>query len=146
VAFMATGLTSALAFIKMGIGYFFDSPILIADAIHSSADAIAILAAGAGLWLAGRNKSDTFPFGLYKAETLVSLVIGIIVLFGGYEIATDGISRLASHPKAQSLSGFPMFASLLSIIVTAYIAMERKNHWEVNQFQITSGECKRITV
>jgi cation diffusion facilitator family transporter len=44
------------------------------------------LAAWFGLWLAGK-KHPSFPYGLYKAETLATLVTSVVVMIAGYEIA-----------------------------------------------------------
>lgn len=62
------------------------SSALIGDAIHSATDVIGSLAAYFGLWLAGK-KHPSFPYGLYKAETLATLVTSVVVMIAGYEIA-----------------------------------------------------------
>ena len=59
---------------------------LAADAIHSSSDVMASLAVFAGLKISKR-RSKRFPYGLFKVENLVSLIIAIAILFAGYEIA-----------------------------------------------------------
>ena len=55
---MATLVTLALALLKFIVGFTFDSSVLIADAVHSSADILAIFASGFGLWLASRKRAD----------------------------------------------------------------------------------------
>jgi cation diffusion facilitator family transporter len=62
------------------------SSALIGDAIHSATDVVGSLAAWFGLWLAGK-KHPSFPYGLYKAETLATLVTSVAVMIAGYEIA-----------------------------------------------------------
>ena len=62
------------------------SSALIGDAIHSATDVVGSLAAWFGLWLAGK-KHPSFPYGLYKAETLATLVTSVVVMIAGYEIA-----------------------------------------------------------
>lgn len=72
------------------------SSALIGDAIHSATDVIGSLAAYFGLWLAGKTH-PSFPYGLYKAETLATLVTSVVVMIAGYEIARQaflGPSRL----------------------------------------------------
>jgi len=59
---------------------------LAADAIHSSSDVMASLTVFAGLKISKR-RSKRFPYGLFKVENLVSLIIAIAILFAGYEIA-----------------------------------------------------------
>ncbi len=80
-------------FLAMGkgtAGVIGNSAALIGDAIHSGADVIASLAAFVGLWLAGKQH-PSFPYGLYKAETIATLVTSIVVIMAGYEIGRSAI-------------------------------------------------------
>ena len=88
-AFIAAFATLLLAMGKGLVGYFCDSKILMADAFHSGADFLAIFASGFGLWLASRKKTTKFPYGLYKAEIFVSLIIGVLIVWAGVEILTE---------------------------------------------------------
>ena len=63
---------------------------LTADAIHSSSDVLASLTVFAGLKISKR-RSKGFPYGLFKVENLVSLIIAIAILFAGYEIAKKAL-------------------------------------------------------
>ena len=83
-------ITLLIAVLKGVIGTIFDSKVLVADAFHSAADTVAIFASAFGLWLASREKSKRFPYGLYKAETLVTLVIGALIFWAGIELLLDG--------------------------------------------------------
>lgn len=70
---------------------------LAADAIHSSSDVLASLTVFAGLKISKR-RSKRFPYGLFKVENLVSLIISIAILFAGYEIARRALlSETASE-------------------------------------------------
>jgi cation diffusion facilitator family transporter len=66
------------------------SAALLGDAIHSATDVVASAAAFFGLWLAGK-KHPSFPYGLYKAETLATLIVSIAVILAGYEIGRRGL-------------------------------------------------------
>ncbi|MDY6967667.1 MAG: cation diffusion facilitator family transporter [Spirochaetota bacterium] len=94
IAFIATSVTLFLAIMKALVGYLFDSKLLIADAFHSSADLLAISASGFGLWLASKKKTQKFPYGFYRAETLVSLIIGGLIVWGGITLFIDGYQKL----------------------------------------------------
>ena len=89
IAFIGALVTLLLAVIKAVIGYLFDSKVLIADAFHSGADLLAIFASGFGLWLASKKKTRRFPYGLYKAETFVSFIIGALIVWAGIKILKD---------------------------------------------------------
>jgi cation diffusion facilitator family transporter len=96
VAFIASFVTLVLAVMKGAIGYLFDSKILIADAFHSGADLLAIFASWFGLWMASKKKSARFPYGLYKAETLVSFIIGALIAWAGIELLKEGYHIISS--------------------------------------------------
>lgn len=126
IAFIATFLTLFLAIAKGFTGYFFNSEILIADAFHSGADLLAIFASGFGLWLAAKKKSAKFPYGLYKAETLVSFIIGILILWAGIGILKDGYSKLFYITEVQEFPVFPVVMSIISILLAYFIAKKEK--------------------
>ncbi len=62
----------------------------MSDAIHSATDVLASCATYVGLWVAGK-KHPSFPYGLYKAETVATLVSSIAVLIAAYEIAKKSL-------------------------------------------------------
>ena len=126
VAFMATFFTLLLAVAKGAIGYVFDSKILLADAFHSGADLLAIFASGFGLWLAGKRKSAKFPYGLYKAETLVTLLIGLFIIAAGVGIFKEGYHKFFHVTQKGELPILPLFVSGLSVIGAFFIARKEK--------------------
>jgi cation diffusion facilitator family transporter len=75
---------------KGAAGVMGSSAALIGDAIHSATDVIGSSAAYFGLWVAGK-KHPAFPYGLYKAETLATLITSVAVILAGYEIGRQAI-------------------------------------------------------
>ncbi len=126
VAFWATLITLFISLLKGIIGVLFDSKVLVADAFHSAADTIAIFASGFGLWLAARKKSLRFPYGLYKAETLLTAVIGILIIWAGIELILDGYQKLFFIAQANEFPTLPVIASISSIVVAYFIARKEK--------------------
>ncbi len=127
IAFIATSVTLLLAVMKGTTGYLFDSKILVADAFHSSADLLAIFASGFGLWLASQKKTARFPYGLYKAETLASFVIGTLILWAGIEILKEGYHKLFHITHVQIFPILPLSVSVISIITAYFIARKEKS-------------------
>lgn len=130
IALVSSLVTLAVALVKGFVGYFFDSSLLVADAFHSAGDVVTIAASGFGLWLAARRKSEKFPYGLYRAETVASLFIGALIVWAGVEMARDGYAKLF---QVQLPSGFPFLpiaAATLSIVANFFLA--KKQH-EVGQ-------------
>ncbi|NOX97564.1 MAG: cation diffusion facilitator family transporter [Nitrospirae bacterium] len=126
IALIATFATLVLAVMKATIGYLFNSEVLVADAFHSGADLLAIFASGFGLWLASKKKTDKFPYGLYKAETLASFIIGALVVWAGVEILKDGYHKLFHVTPFPKFPFLPVNVSVVSIITAYFIAKKEK--------------------
>lgn len=127
IAFISTSVTLLLAVMKGVIGYLFDSKILLADAFHSSADLLAIFASGFGLWLASQKKTARFPYGLYKAETLASLIVGMLIVWAGVEIIIDGYHKLFHIAHVYMFPIMPVTVSVISIIAAYFIARKENS-------------------
>ncbi len=89
-ALISIALNLFLCIGKAIAGIASNSNALIGDAIHSATDVLGSGAVFVGLLAAGR-KHPSFPYGLYKAETVASLVTSIFILVAGYEIARRAI-------------------------------------------------------
>ncbi|MDY6970040.1 MAG: cation diffusion facilitator family transporter [Spirochaetota bacterium] len=126
IAFIATFITLLLAIMKAIIGYLFDSKVLIADAFHSVADLLAIFASGFGLWLASKKKTKKFPYGLYRAETLVSLIIGALIVWAGVGLFKDGYQKLLLISNIREFPVFPVAVTVISIITAYFIAKKER--------------------
>ena len=127
LAIIATIITLLLSILKGLVGHLFNSKVLIADAFHSGADTIAIFASAFGLWLASRKKSARFPYGLYKAETLGTLIIGGFISWAGFELLLDGYHKLFTIVQVQEFPYLPIGVTLLSVIIAFLIAKKEKS-------------------
>jgi cation diffusion facilitator family transporter len=126
VAFIASTLTLFLALMKAVVGYLFGVDVLRADALHSSADLLAIFASGFGLWLATRKKSARFPYGLYRAETLATLLIGGGIAWAGVELFRYGLGKLFHTPAIKGFPAVPITAGVVSIVLALFLAVKEK--------------------
>ena len=127
VAITATIVIFLLAVAKFVIGYLFQSQILIADAYHSGVDVLAIFASWFGLQLASRKKSAKFPYGLYRAETFVTLAIGAFITWAGIQNLLEGYKKLYILATDQAFPLMPVIVSGASVIVSFLVAkMERR--------------------
>jgi cation diffusion facilitator family transporter len=100
--------------------------VLIADAFHSGADLLAIFASWFGLWMAAKKKSARFPYGLYKAETLVSLIIGALIAWAGIELLKEGYHKLSYIAYPQAFPVLSVTVSIISIITAYFIAKKER--------------------
>jgi cation diffusion facilitator family transporter len=112
-ALFSVFLNLLLAAGKTVAGVMGGSTALIGDGIHSATDVIASAAAFVGLWLAGK-KHPAFPYGLYKAETLATLVTAVMVILAGYEIGR----RALLEPKTLPNVALTLPVALISLLVT----------------------------
>lgn len=97
---------------KGAAGVIGGSSALIGDAIHSATDVVGSLAAWFGLWLAGK-KHPSFPYGMYKAETLATLVTSVVVMIAGYEIARQAFLGPVRMPDI----ALTLPVALLSLVI-----------------------------
>jgi cation diffusion facilitator family transporter len=112
-AAFSVGLNLTLALAKGSAGVLAGSSALLSDAIHSGTDVIASGAAYLGLWIAGRQH-PSFPYGLYKAETIATLVTSGAIILAGYEIARRAILGPASLPDVS----IALPVALASLVIT----------------------------
>uniref|UniRef100_UPI0026EA506B cation diffusion facilitator family transporter n=1 Tax=Alkalibaculum bacchi TaxID=645887 RepID=UPI0026EA506B len=91
VALQAIFLAFIIFAIKLIAAIITGSIALKAEAFHTLTDFIASLTIYVGLKIAKR-KTKKFPYGLYKIENLMSVVISVLVIYTGYEIAVEALT------------------------------------------------------
>jgi cation diffusion facilitator family transporter len=126
VAAAATLLTILLAVGKGLVGHRRGSPALTADAVHSAADTLAILASWIGLQLSGRPPTTRFPFGLYRAETLAALLASGFILAAAVRLLVDSGGALLGRPQGLHHSLEVLGVALLSAGVSAGICVAER--------------------
>jgi cation diffusion facilitator family transporter len=97
VALYAFILNICLSVLKIIITFVTGSLAIAASAVDSTIDSVASLAVLCGLKLSTR-KTKTFPYGLYKIENLISVIVAIFIFMAGYEIF-----RRALTPAAETI-------------------------------------------
>jgi cation diffusion facilitator family transporter len=80
-----------LAGLKASLSYYSGSLAIIASTVDSVTDSVASVAVWGGLKLSTR-KSRAFPYGLYKIENLIQVIMALLIFLIGYEIAHKVIS------------------------------------------------------
>jgi len=82
------------------IAWLSGSLAVFAELVHNLIDLLGAVAVLLGIRLATR-KSRTFPYGLYKVESLVALGLAGLVLLTAYEIARDALLAPVAQVQAQ---------------------------------------------
>lgn len=126
IALISTVLLFLLALLKALVGYRFHSPLLVADAYHSGADILINCTSLIGLWLASRKKTARFPYGLYRAETMACLLIGMCIIYIGFNISMDGVQKLYQLGPAGEFPVFPIGAAMISCVTSLVLAVKQK--------------------
>lgn len=110
----------AMASSKYYLGRAYGSLSLTADGLHSAIDVVASLIVLGGVVVSSR-KSSRFPYGLYKAENLVSLFVAIAIFAAGFEI---GIEAVRAHPAGPLnipvTGGMALVSSIVSYALSRY--------------------------
>jgi cation diffusion facilitator family transporter len=117
----ATLALVALSFAKGSIGIVSGSIALLADATHTVMDIVGSIVVWLGLRLSLRKPTDRFPYGFYKAESICTLIVCIIMVFTGAEIIRDSIEKLYA-PSAISFRPVVIVVAVGSGLVSYSLA------------------------
>jgi cation diffusion facilitator family transporter len=104
-----------LAVMKGIVGYISNSRALIADAAHSASDVAGSIAVLIGLKAAKMPPDEDHPYGHGKAESIAAIVVSVLLLLVGVEIAISSIESIAAGVEAPPL-WYALVAIAISII------------------------------
>ena len=132
IARLATLTTIFLVALKALAGFLSGSILLIADAMHSAVDTVAIFSSWFGLKISQKKYSKKFPYGYYKAENFAALIASIFILFAAYEIFRESYAKLFVLPSL-GVPVLALLAPLASSFISYFIAVyENKVGKEIN--------------
>ncbi len=116
IALKIAGVVFCFALAKGLAGFFSGSVVLLADAIHSAADAFSTVLVWLGLKISQRKPNQQFPYGYYKAENLSTLLVSLLIFYAGFEIVRESIFKL-SHSYDLKIPLIAISVALLDAIV-----------------------------
>ncbi len=99
-AIVSICLNLCLAIGKGIAGVMSGSAALIGDAVNSATDVFSSSAVFVGILVAGKEH-PSFPYGLYKAETVAVLATSVAVILAGYEIGRQALFGVTSYPDVR---------------------------------------------
>lgn len=91
----------SLVALKYGLAKVSGSLALAADAIHSFSDVVASSTIFIGIKLSKRHP-PAFPYGLYKVENLISLLVAFLIFGAGFEIIKIVFAKERATPLRQT--------------------------------------------
>jgi cobalt-zinc-cadmium efflux system protein len=113
-------LTLGFAVVEAAGGWFTGSLALLGDAGHMFSDAAALTLAWLGAWAARKPPSVKHSYGLVRAEVMVALVNGLLMLVVVTAIALEAIQRLHAPQPVQG--GEVMLIAFLGLLVNLIVA------------------------
>ena len=106
-------LNAALAVIKLIAGVVGNSYALIADAVESMADLFGSVVVLGGLRIAGRDPDDRFPFGYGKAETVATVLVGLMLSGAAVGLGIEAVREILTPHHAPA----PFTLGVLVLVV-----------------------------
>ncbi|AXH99625.1 cation transporter [Sporosarcina sp. PTS2304] len=91
-----------LTVVKLIVGFFFRSPVLLADGFHNAGDVVASAAALTSMQISKRPADDDHPYGHGKAEVIGSSIVAIILGLASIYIAFEAVMALFEDPATAS--------------------------------------------
>lgn len=89
-----------LTFIKIIVGFFSKSQVLLADGIHNAADVVASLASLGSMKISNQPADEDHPYGHGKAEVVSSGIVSFILILAALFMAYESIKALF-HPATE---------------------------------------------
>lgn len=121
-----------LTIIKVIAGVIGNSSAMIADGLHSASDIISSIGVLIGNYVSSRPGDREHNYGHEKAETLVSFVLSILLIFVSITIGIEAIKSLFNLDALSVPSILPLVVSVISILIKEY------------QYRITIKVAKKI--
>lgn len=98
---------------------------LRADAFDNLTDIIMVFAALVGIIYAKRKPNEKFPYGYYKIENIISLIISLVIFFTAYNVIIISLSEIYAHfvglPK-QIITSPDIFIFLIISLIISFSA------------------------
>ena len=127
------------------VGFLSGSIVLITDALHNAADSIVSFASWFGLKISQKKPSEKFPYGYYKAESLVTFFISGFILYAAFELILEGYSKLFTISKL-TMPFEALIISLISLVTSFFLAryMSRVGY-KINSQSLIANSQERMT-
>ncbi len=111
----SVGINILLAGIGLAVAVSSGSLAVKTEILHNVVDLLTAIAVLAGLRIAGR-KTRRFPYGLYKVENIITVIMAMMIFFAAYEMARHAVFAPSSELTVTAWH-------LIAIIVAAGIAL-----------------------
>lgn len=121
-----------LTIIKVSGGLIGNSNAMVADGLHSASDIISSLGVLIGNKISKTPDDKEHNYGHEKAETLVSFLLSLLLIYVAIKIGFSAFSSLFNLDSIEIPTFLPLILSIVSIVIKEY------------QYQITIKVAKKI--
>ncbi len=119
---------------KLIFSYMTNSLALQADAFDTLTDIVMVLAALIGIVYTRKKPNEKFPYGYYKIENIISMIISLFIFLTAYNIISQSISDILDFTSGDSkiinisisVFIFLIFSFTLSLFLTLYLKIVGK--------------------
>ncbi len=128
-------ITNLTLFISKYIfGILTNSLALQTDAFDNLTDVVMCLIAFIGIYFSKRKPNKKFPYGYYKMENLISLIISLFIFFTAYNIIITAISSIVAFINGNHINVeaspivyyFIVISLLTTLILSLYLKLVSK--------------------
>lgn len=139
-----TGIT--LLIFKLIFGILTNSLSLQADAYDNMTDIIMYVTAITGIIFTRKKPNEKFPYGYYKLENIISLIISIFIFITAYNLflqsISDFINYFSGNPRIISFSSHVFIFLIVSLITSLVLTIYLKKIFKSNLSPIIESEAK----
>ncbi|MDI6600372.1 MAG: cation diffusion facilitator family transporter [Thermoanaerobacteraceae bacterium] len=117
--------------LKIATGYLINSMSMIADGFHSLTDASSNVIGLIGISFAYRPSDEKHPYGHKKIETMVTLIIGAMLVLVCYEVIAGAVERI-KNPVQVNANIYSFAIMIITIAVNLFVTnFEKKKAREL---------------
>ncbi|MFX1568897.1 MAG: cation diffusion facilitator family transporter [Promethearchaeota archaeon] len=122
-------VTVILFIFKLIFSIITNSLALQADAFDNLTDIVMALAALIGIVYSRKKPNEKFPYGYYKIENIISLIISLFIFFTAYNILSQSVKNILDFfsgsskiiNKSNSVFIFLVISFSISVLLTLYL-------------------------
>ena len=126
---VSASVSACLAVLKTAAGITSGSVALITSALDSFSDLAGMLASWFGFRISSRKPDQKFQYGYYKAESVATFIVSLMIIYAAMNLAYEGYSSLFASPSIE-IPAFALSAAFVSVIVS--LGLSRFLHREGN--------------
>ncbi|MDO4977537.1 MAG: cation diffusion facilitator family transporter [Eubacteriales bacterium] len=107
---------------KILIGLAASSIAIVSEGINNAADVLSLVITLVGTKLSAKHPDEDHPFGYGRIEYLTTMILAVLILYAGYELAKESIVNII-HPAKMSVTILSVAVVVASAIVKYFLGM-----------------------